>query len=221
MRGTEVHSEPVVVAQEVEFRMTPEQRAECAVTPEIPEIYFCNDLKGYGWVFRKGNYLNIGLGREDKNSLSEQVKVFCEFLRTSKKISFDFPDDFHGHAYLLYPSGRQLITADGMLLAGDAAGMAYSHSGEGIRPAIESGILAAGIIKRARGDYSRNSLKSYQTLITARFGKRKPALTMINLLPDKIRLYLAHNLLACRWFAREIIINRWFLHTREQPVLTT
>ena len=39
--------DPVVVAQEVEFRMTPEQARQCSVSPELPELYFCGDYKGY------------------------------------------------------------------------------------------------------------------------------------------------------------------------------
>jgi flavin-dependent dehydrogenase len=39
-----------------------------------------------------------------------------------------------------------------VVLIGDAAGLAYAQSGEGIRPAIESGLLAAGAIVAAGGD---------------------------------------------------------------------
>ena len=44
-----------------------------------------------------------------------------------------------------------------MLLVGDAAGLAYPQSGEGIRPAIESGLLAAATIVEADGDYTRRT----------------------------------------------------------------
>src|SRR3569833_1101145 len=46
----------------------------CPVAPKYcattPELYFCADLQGYGWIFRKGDYLNIGLGREDNHHLT-------------------------------------------------------------------------------------------------------------------------------------------------------
>ncbi|MGH8120703.1 MAG: NAD(P)/FAD-dependent oxidoreductase, partial [Gammaproteobacteria bacterium] len=142
---------PVVVAQEIEFKMSPEQCSACTVCPELPELYFCEDYKGYGWIFRKGDYLNIGLGREDKGNLSGHVRDFCTYLRTLKKIPGDLPGEFHGHAYLLYEHSRRRITGDGMLLVGDAAGLACVHSGEGIRPAIESGILAAEAIRKLQG----------------------------------------------------------------------
>ena len=54
-----------VAAQEVEFPVTPEQEPQIQLRGEIPELYFCQDLAGYGWCFRKGNYLNIGLGRSE------------------------------------------------------------------------------------------------------------------------------------------------------------
>ena len=56
------------------------------------------------------------------------------------------------------------------MLIGDAAGLAYPQSGEGIRPAIESGLLAAETIIAANGDYSRAHLESYADSFHARFG---------------------------------------------------
>ena len=35
-------------------------RRVCGVAQERPELYFCADLRGYGWCFRKENYLNVG-----------------------------------------------------------------------------------------------------------------------------------------------------------------
>ena len=68
--GAKGSGETAVAAQEIEFEMSPQQKAVCRVDGERPELYFTPDLKGYGWVFRKGDYLNIGLGREDKHRLS-------------------------------------------------------------------------------------------------------------------------------------------------------
>ena len=65
------------------------------------------------------------------------------------------------------------MVSDGVLLIGDSAGLAYSQSGEGIRPAIESGLLAAKAIVAAHGDYSENSLTSYRSLLESHFGSAK------------------------------------------------
>ena len=56
---------------------------------------------------------------------------------------------WHGHAYLLYQSAPRPLQGDGVLLVGDAAGLAYAPSGEGIRTAIESGLLAADVLLEA------------------------------------------------------------------------
>src|SRR3990172_1556992 len=212
--------DPIVVAQEVEFRMTPVQSGLCTVSPELPELYFCEDYKGYGWIFRKGDYLNIGLGREDKDNLSGQVRAFCEFLVQAKKIPADMPREFHGHAYMLYQHSRRQVTADGMLLVGDAAGLAFTHSGEGIRPAVESGLLAAEAIRNAQGDYSDKNLAAYRRSIAARFGGRKASINLLQLFPDNIRQFLARRLITNHLFAGKVIIDDWFLHSRQQPLLT-
>ena len=213
------HSEAVIVAQETEFRMTPEQSEKCKISPDVPELFFCEDFKGYGWIFRKGDILNIGLGREDKDKLSEHVKAFCEFLRQWGKIPQDISYKFYGHAYLSYQHSLRQVLADGILLIGDAAGLAYAQSGEGIRPAVESGILAAQVIKNAKGNYSSKNLDSYRQLITQRFGRRKTTFDIAKILPDNFKQVLARKLLTNHWFARNVIINNWFLHAYQRPLL--
>ncbi|HID48203.1 MAG TPA: NAD(P)/FAD-dependent oxidoreductase, partial [Chromatiales bacterium] len=121
--------EIAVTAQEIEFEMTPEQLAECRAAGEIPELYFTRDLVGYGWVFRKGNFLNIGLGREDSPRLSEHVAEFVQYLQQRGRIPANIPGKFQGHAYLLYPRARRDLLRDQVLLIGDAAGLAYANSG--------------------------------------------------------------------------------------------
>ena len=69
LTGAKPPRENAVVAQEAEFEMDERQQAGCRVRAEIPELYFCADIKGYGWCFRKQNFLNIGLGRMDQHRL--------------------------------------------------------------------------------------------------------------------------------------------------------
>ncbi len=78
--GAHPGAEPAVAAQEVEFLLPEGARAACAVQGEQPELYFCKDLAGYGWCFRKGDYLNIGLGRDGRQGLAPQVEDFLAFL---------------------------------------------------------------------------------------------------------------------------------------------
>ena len=119
-------------------------------------------MKGYGWCFRKENFLNIGLGRLDAHALPQHVSSFLEFLKCKRKVGVDLPVSLPGHAYLLYRYNQRRIVGGGVLLIGDAAGLAYSQSGEGIRPAIESGLLAADAIISAKGDYGERRLNTYR-----------------------------------------------------------
>jgi flavin-dependent dehydrogenase len=114
-------AEEAVAAKEIEFALSPEQAAACAVRADTPELFFCEDLKGYGWVFRKGDYLNIGLGRQDKQRLGRHLEAFVALLKERGRIPADLPDRFHGHAYLLYGETPRRLLDDGVLLIGDAA----------------------------------------------------------------------------------------------------
>ena len=207
-----------VVAPEIEFRMAPEQAVQCTIRGDTPELYFCRDLKGYGWCFRKGEYLNIGLGRLDANELPRHVADFWAWLQRAGKIGFAPPLP-HGHAYLLYGYSRRKPAGDGLLLVGDAAGLAYPQSGEGIRPAIESGLLAAQAILRAEGDYSAERLEPYAAALAARLGDgggRMEALA--RKLPASLRAALGRTLMRSPKFCREVVVRKWFLHDGDAPL---
>lgn len=108
---------------------------------------------------------------------------------------------------------------DGVLLIGDAAGLAYSQSGEGIRPAIESGLLAAKALIEANGDYSRTKLETYRELLASRFGDQRDWSTSIGTkLPAGLMSALGRLLLATPWFSRQVVIEKWFLHA-DEPAL--
>ena len=107
-----------------------------------------------------------------------------------------------------------------MLLIGDAAGVAYSQSGEGIRPSIESGLMAADALLAAKGNYSTANLSSYQTRLEARFGNPRGdwATEVGRRMPIGLLSAISRQLLANRWFSRHVVLDRWFLHLK-QPAL--
>lgn len=215
--GAKVNRETVIAAQEVEFVMDARQADACAVRPEIPELYFCSDMKGYGWCFRKQDVLNVGLGRLDPRGLAGHVGDFVKFLRQRKRLPIDPLPPFRGHAYLLYGRTPRAVVDEGVLLIGDAAGMAYAQSGEGIRPAIESGLLAARAIAEAQGIYSPERLELYRDSLVKRFGKTDShwATRIGSHLPATAVAFLARRLLATNWFTRGVVLDRWFLHREE------
>jgi flavin-dependent dehydrogenase len=91
----------VVAAQEAEFAVRPDELRLGTIEAHVPELFFCPDLEGYGWCFRKGDYLNIGLGRTDTGQVSTHVRAFVDFLRDRGKVRCEIPERFHGHAYQL------------------------------------------------------------------------------------------------------------------------
>jgi geranylgeranyl reductase family protein len=216
--GAKGVSELAVAAKEIEFEMNPEQKANCTIDPQKPELFFTPDLKGYGWIFRKGDYLNIGLGREDKSKLSGHVVDFCRYLKKEGKIPEDTPEKFHGHAYLLYPHAIRKVYQDKVMLIGDAVGLAYPQSGEGIRPAVESAMLAAKVIMASGGKYSSQQLQRYQAELEDRFGKRQPAPELMERLPMAIKRLAASQLMKTHWFTRNIVTDRWFLQSHQAPL---
>ena len=206
--------ESIVAAQEIEFPLSVEARSQCRHENGVVQLYFCSDLRGYGWCFPKGNYLNIGLGREDNHRLPEHVEQFRLWLQQRGCIPRHLPGKFSGHAYLLYPESRRKLIDESALLIGDAAGLAYPQSGEGILPAVESGLLAAQAILGAAGDYRSHKLQPYVTELTARFGPRNPPPSNASWPRpvQALKLKFAGPLLASAWFVRHVVINRWFLH---------
>jgi flavin-dependent dehydrogenase len=173
-------------------------------------------------VLRKGDWLNLGLGRQDRHRLSDHVARFVEYLRQLGRLPRRVRDERKGHAYLLHGQAPRRVVDDGVVLVGDAAGLAYPRSGEGIRPAIESGLLAAGVLARAAaaGDFGAAALDPYRRALEARFGPREPRFTAgpTDLLPAPLGRWLAGRLLATPWFARHFVVRRWFVHAHVPPL---
>jgi flavin-dependent dehydrogenase len=110
---------------------------------------------GYGWMFPKGDHINVGVGGfVPKDGAAGSDQVVCESVTrsllesyTRKKLGVELNAvqahvsgqhlGLGGHAYV--PRGR-------VLLAGDAAGLVDPLTGEGIHSAIVSGQAAAGAV---------------------------------------------------------------------------
>lgn len=211
--------EAPVVAQEIEFAMAPDEAASCRISQEAPELYFCRDLQGYAWCFRKGDFLNIGLGRMDQHKLGEHVIDFAQQMRKAGKIGFDLPRRFAGHAYLLYGYSPRAIVENGLLLIGDSAGLAYAQSGEGIRPAVESGLIAADVVLNAGNSFSTERLGAYPELLRQRFGNQEgTAQAIAKHLPRPLRNLLGRMLLRNENFCRSVVVENWFLRMKDAPL---
>ena len=118
------------------------------VDPNCYLWFFENQLPGYSWYVPKGNgYLNIGVGASEKKlqttgkTIREQWQSFSTKLQQKGLINGPVPKP-KGHRYYLRGDVSG-IRHKNIYLVGDALGMATPDMGEGIGPAIESGILAA------------------------------------------------------------------------------
>jgi len=191
---------PVVAAREIEFRLSEEEASRCEIEQERPELYFCADLRGYGWCFRKSNYLNVGLGRLDSAHLPAHLDAFLDVLKRERGLHVGGAG-WRGHAYALRHGRPRRVSGDSVVLVGDAAGLAAPASGEGILPAIISGRLAAEAILESRPE-------EYPARLDTRLGPRASARRM----PDRIAGLLGAALLAIPSFARHVVLDRWFLH---------
>jgi len=207
--ATRENGEPItVVAQEAEYKIP--AGVTVNVAPSVPQLYFCRDLLGYGWIFRKGDYLNVGLGRAEAAEFSQHLERFKEFV---SQLGVPLPDQrraWRGHSYRLHAGGNPPPAADGLLLLGDSAGLSYALSGEGILPAVESGLLAAEILQAPHQDFSLAALQPYQLQLLRRFGNPQRSHWM-RLLPWSWLAVAVRGLFANRLFARHVVMDRWFL----------
>lgn len=214
--GAKIGREEVIVAQSAESAISPAEGQLCRIKPDTPELFFCKDLKGYGWMIRKGSYVNVGLGRVDSGSLAHHVKNFCTFLMQRHDLPLRVVTGFQGHSYRWYESGgRRNCVGDATLLIGDAAGLARPASGEGILPSVESALLAAKVVLEAHGDYRRENLEPYATGLDSHCGSQAGSILSHSGGAGFLR-YIGARMITNHWFARHIVLDRWFLHAGEK-----
>ena len=130
---------------------------------------------GYGWLFPKGDHINIGIGGFVPQTAAGTAGAGAESMiyetvtrslldgYTRSKLGIDLrtlPDahvtgqhlGLGGHAYT--PAGRILLT-------GDAAGLVDPLTGEGIHSAIVSGqAAAAAVLEAVPADAGRETLRA-------------------------------------------------------------
>jgi flavin-dependent dehydrogenase len=205
-------STELVVAQEAEFEIDPQAEAAIPTSEEIPELYFCRELDGYGWRVRKGRYINVGIGRLDCRSLPRVVEMFAAFLEGAGRLRGRAARRWQGHAYLVSTPKRRRVVDDGVVLVGDAAGLAWPQSGEGIRPAVQSGLAAARTIVDASNRYARERLQGYDTWTRSTFDRGSAVARVLSpLVPAALWMPVARRLLGSPAFVRSVVLNRGFL----------
>ncbi|MCU0851079.1 MAG: NAD(P)/FAD-dependent oxidoreductase [Candidatus Thermoplasmatota archaeon] len=139
-----------------------------------------NGLAGYGWVFPKKEHVNIGVVefRQALNPFMEKKnlqKNFADYLRSLKQqklLPTTLPKTIpHGGAFPTCPMKQ--LTADRVMLCGDAGGLTNPMTGEGIFYAMCSGEMAAHTAIKAleNNTFDASSLRRYQRIWDHEFCK--------------------------------------------------
>jgi geranylgeranyl reductase family protein len=211
--GEVSRQEDVVIAQESETRLPPDRVEALANAWRAPELYVEPDLKGYGWYFPKVDVLNVGIGCVSGPGvdLPRRRDALLEALRASGHLPADLPlAPFRGHAYVVRRRAPRRLAGQGFCLVGDAAGLARDLSGEGIGPAIRSGILAAETVeahlRRGAG------LDSYARAIVRRYGRGEAGWLGKQLarIPDAVARTAVRVLLRTAATRRHVILGKIF-----------
>jgi len=111
-------------------------------TEPLAEFFFGKVENGYGWLFPKGDHVNVGIYTwDDTVTLSkEQLRAYSLDRIDTERLEHivGFPIGFGGRNYV---QNRERV-----ILVGDAAGFAEPLLGEGIYNALKSGQAAASAI---------------------------------------------------------------------------
>lgn len=146
---------------------------------------------GYGWIFPgPDGVFNIGVGYyyDAKTKPPEtNISILLERFLSTFPLAVELMEHSHQVTALKGAPLRTALTGarlavPGLLVIGEAAGLTYSFSGEGIGKAMESGLIAADVIfKHSRaGELNVNDIaREYSTRLrdafTARFKAYKIA----------------------------------------------
>ena len=137
--------------QELELESEPAAIARARIGEDgEPELVLFDDLSGYGWNVPKSSWLNVGCGTLDATKVRDRWRLTHAHLRQAGHLPDEVePNLAHmkGHSYYLFdPAHLAGAARDGVLLVGDALGLAHPLTAEGILPAAVSGRVAATAI---------------------------------------------------------------------------
>lgn len=148
---------------------TIEKEFEYPQRDDTAHLFFASrGLKGYAWYIPKGDgFLNLGLGgissyfKASELSLQTHFQWFLEDLVKRHLLDEKTKNTLtaSGHGYYLF-SQQEKVKENNCFLIGDSAGLATLDLGEGIGPAVESGLMAANDIL-GKGDYEKSKVSKF------------------------------------------------------------
>jgi geranylgeranyl reductase family protein len=126
---------------------------------------------GYGWVFPKGDHVNVGVGGWDWTgpTLRDQLARLCK----AHGISTEALTDLRGFR-LPFRRPKTVLTRDHALVVGDAAGLVDPLSGDGMYEGFVSARLAADAILAGKLDgYAPSVHAELDALSSASWGAKR------------------------------------------------
>ena len=159
---------------------------------------------GYGWIFRKGDHMNLGVGGWESQgpTLRERLAELC----AQHGVSADDLTDVRGYRLPLRRPASPLVKGRA-LLVGDAAGLVDPLTGDGIYEALLSARLATeAVVELLEG--RAQDLSGYERKLLRAVGSlHKTAWRAKHALDRFPRLFFAAARLPPTWWAIEPLVR--------------
>lgn len=167
---------------------------------DTSEVYFLKDyLPGYFWIFPlDGNGANVGFGMLSSTIAERRIDLRKSLERIIRETP-EFRERFASATPLGpirgsgLPLGSRLqpVSGDRFMVCGDAASLVDPFSGEGIAPAMESGVFAAEQAMECfrTQRFDAEAMSAYERRIRARYqGDFRYHYWLQSILSDRTRL---------------------------------
>jgi geranylgeranyl reductase family protein len=156
LRGRYVYG--VALEGNVPYTATPEERYRGRAVLELGIV-----SGGYGWVFAKGDHVNVGVGGWEVEG--PRLRTLLDRLCVEHAIDPDAVESLRGFRLPLRGPGDPLVNGRA-LLVGDAAGLVDPISGDGMYEAFVSARLGAQAVADSLGG-DAHALSAYATRLEA------------------------------------------------------
>ena len=159
---------------------------------------------GYGWVFPKGEHVNVGVG--GWSSEGPRLRTHLSRLCEAHGLSFEHVEELRGHRLPMRRPAARLARGRTAVI-GDAAGLVDPFSGDGIFEALLSARLVADAVLDLLAGRA-DSLEPYHDALTSRLARLSAFSWGLKAAVDRFpRLSLAAVRLPPTWPVIEAIVR--------------
>ncbi|OBB89974.1 NAD(P)/FAD-dependent oxidoreductase [Mycobacterium sp. 852002-40037_SCH5390672] len=179
-RSLGIASDSGLVVIAIRAEMSTEAKESTTLEAHLLE-YYGDHIPGYGWVFPMGGgRVNIGVGylTNYRGSRGINARELFDKFKCQLPADWKLPDTeqlLRSKALQAWRLPMAFTTRPpwrpGLLLAGDAAGVAKPASGAGISRSIASGMLAAEVAVDALDTTGPTDLSRYDKVLRQRWGR--------------------------------------------------